>query len=499
LTLLTLLALIVSFAGGFFAVSLLWPQQVAEGNSFILRCSLAGGFGLGISSFLFFIWLRVAGTRNAFASTFVAPEVVVTACLGYLYYRRTFRASKIEQHSAPVDGPKFWTRVLAATFCLVLLFAVASFIYISLRIPHGEYDATSIWNLRARFLARGTSQWRNAFVDSLGIPHPDYPLLQPGAIARVWKYVGQEPLLVPILAAFLFTFSTVGLISSSLGLLRSSAIGYLGGIVLLGVNSFVPLGASQYADTAVGFFILAAIVLTAFYDASPTRNNIWFLVLAGAAAGFCAWTKNEGQLFLVLFLLVRLSSTLSRQGWRLSAREAAAVVAGLLPALVVLAYFKLAVIPENYYLLAGTHTSGPMQNFLEPGTIHQKLVDVSRYRLIAKTMANQIIHFGARSIGITAFLALYVLVMGVTKKSVVSVYTGIGLLVLMMAGYFAVYLTTPLNLAFQLQTSLSRLLLQLWPSAVFVLFMATSSTVHRSPARIATGVRAGNSSASRRN
>ena len=231
----------------------------------------------------------------------------------------------------------------------------------------------------------------------------------------------------------------------------------------------------EYADTAVGFFMLSTIVLIALYDSAPARNNLWFLVLAGAAAGFCASTKNEGQLFLLLFLFVRLSSALLRQGWRASAREASAIMAGLVPALIVLAYFKLAVTPENYYLLAGTHASGPMQNFLEPGTIHQKLVDVSRYRLIARTMANQIIHFGARNIGVTAFLAFYLIVVGVTKKSVVSVHTSVGLLVLMLAGYFAVYLTTPLNLAFQLQTSLSRLLLQLWPSAVFVLFMATSS------------------------
>jgi hypothetical protein len=472
---LLLSALLISYAGGFFAVSILWPAHSAARKALALKWSLAFGFGSGISSFLFFLWMCVAGTRNAFMSTFVVPEAVITTLLGYLYYRRCFRAPESKHNSGPAEGPRFWKRVLAATFCLVLLFSVASFVYISARNPHGEYDATSIWNLRARFLARGTAEWRTAFVDSLGIPHPDYPILQPATIARIWKYVGAEPLLVPILTAFLFTFSTVGLICSSLGLLRSSGIGFLGGIVLLGVNSFIPLGASQYSDTAVGFFMLATIVLLALYDALPTRNNIRFLVLAGAAAGFCAFTKNEGQLFLLLFLLVRLASVLLHKGWRASAREGVAIVAGLLPALIVLAYFKLAVTPANYYLLAGTHTSGPMQNFLEPGTIHQKLVDISRYRLIARSMANQIIHFGAKNVGVTPFLAFYLIVVGVTKKSVVSVHTGIGLLALMLAGYFAVYLTTPLNLSFQLQTSLSRLLLQLWPSAVFLIFMATSS------------------------
>ena len=91
-------------------------------------------------------------------------------------------------------------------------------------------------------------------------------------------------------------------------------------------------------------------------------------------------------------------------------------------------------------------------------------------------MANEIVHFGARTIGVTPFLALYLLLVGGYKKSILSVQIGILVLALMLVGYFAVYLTTPLDLAFQLETSLSRLLLQLWPSGVFIFFMATSPT-----------------------
>lgn len=155
--------------------------------------------------------------------------------------------------------------------------------------------------------------------------------------------------------------------------------------------------------------------------------------------------------------------------------ETKAMLTGVLPVLAVLACFKLAVAPADYYLLAGTSTSGPMRYFLEPGTISQKLADASRYGLIAKTMAKEIARFGGRAIGITPFLALYVLLVGAYKKSIRAVESSILVLILLLAGYFAVYVTTPLNLAFQLQTSLSRLLLQLWPSAVFLFFMATSS------------------------
>jgi hypothetical protein len=41
----------------------------------------------------------------------------------------------------------------------------------------------------------------------------------------------------------------------------------------------------------------------------------------------------------------------------------------------------------------------------------------------------------------------------------------------MAAGYFFIYVTTPQNLAWHIRTSLNRLLLHLWPSAVFVFFL----------------------------
>ena len=41
----------------------------------------------------------------------------------------------------------------------------------------------------------------------------------------------------------------------------------------------------------------------------------------------------------------------------------------------------------------------------------------------------------------------------------------------MLVGYFFVYMTTPIDLTFYLATSIDRLLLQLWPSALLALFL----------------------------
>lgn len=282
--------------------------------------------------------------------------------------------------------------------------------------------------------------------------------------------------MVPIVVAFLFTFSSVGLVCSSLTFLRNIRIGYLGGIVLLSVYSFVRVGAWQYADVVVGWFMLSTIVILGIYDASPDNQTRGLLVLVGASAGFCAWSKNEGQLFLLLVLTVRLSSLILDKDWKSLARQSTAIMYGVLPVLALLAYFKLAVAPANSWLSPDTSPAGhPIQYFVEPGTLAQKLTDLSRYWVIAKAMSNEILHLGGRTRGIIPLLLLYYILMRVKRDSLVTAKTGVPVLALMLAGYFCVYLVTPLELTFHLRTSLSRLLLQLWPSAVFAFFMATST------------------------
>lgn len=45
-----------------------------------------------------------------------------------------------------------------------------------------------------------------------------------------------------------------------------------------------------------------------------------------------------------------------------------------------------------------------------------------------------------------------------------------GAVALLFFGYFFVYVITPTDLAWQLESSLNRILLQLWPAAVVVCF-----------------------------
>lgn len=472
----------LSWLLGFFAVSLLWPFRYRR-RSFIIRCCLAFGCGSGISSALFFFWLCFAGAQGIHFSWYMLFELILVASLGLAYWRigtRTGQAQAEVLASEPeTDGKFSLEKLLPFIFGAVVLFSAGSFILQSLTNPHGQFDAVSIWNMRARFLARGADHWKSAFADSPSLPHIDYPLLLPATIARFWMYVGHEPVSVPAVAAFLFTFSCIGVLWSALALLRNNKVAHLGGIVLLGVNSFIVLGASQYADVVIAFFIVSSLALLALYDASgdEANANAGLLLLAGLTAGLCAWTKNEGLLFLTVLLTVRFVFSLTRKSWRSCGRELMLMIAGALPILIVLIYFKAVVAPENYYLKPGHYdANGPMQYFLDPSPLRTKLTDLSRYWVIAKAMTHEILYFGGQVLGMTPLLVLYVALVRLKRAALPGFLAGAAILCAMMAGYYFVFLTTPLRLEHQLSTALSRLVLQLWPGAVFVLFMGTSGS-----------------------
>ena len=145
--------------------------------------------------------------------------------------------------------------------------------------------------------------------------HTDYPLLLSGSIARCWTWLAGDPHWIPQLIAAAFTLLGAGLLTAGVGRLRGSNQGWLAGLSLLGTVLYLVRGASLYADVPLSFFILAALVLLALYDAGQ-RPSPGLLVLAGLSAALAAWTKNEGAMFLAIVLTVRTLLAWRRDGGR---------------------------------------------------------------------------------------------------------------------------------------------------------------------------------------
>jgi hypothetical protein len=259
-------------------------------------------------------------------------------------------------------------------------------------------------------------------------------------------------------------------------MIRGRISAMLGATALLATPAFIEQGTSQYADVPLSFFILASIALLCLHDdlaqgdlaqkdhAYATRCSR-LLALAGLAAGYAAWTKNEGLLFLCALVLARSLTLLrhkaSRGNWISAARRISPLVLATMPALLLIGCFKHFIAPPGDLFSSGA------------STLH-KLLEPSRYWAILRWYIKGFFRFGGWLLlpGTLLLIAYYV---AAGKEEHVEPQTGIRTsilaLALTLAGYFAVYLVTPYDIFWHLRFSLLRLFLQLWPSAIFVFFL----------------------------
>jgi 4-amino-4-deoxy-L-arabinose transferase-like glycosyltransferase len=350
----------------------------------------------------------------------------------------------------PRFSPIQWGMVGAAGAATI--FAAMSFINLTRALPLGAYDAWSIWNRAARFIYRDPGNWRTTLSPELyWANHADYPLLVPMNIAWGWRAVGGEVESVPMLQGALFTLASAGVMFISLGWVRSPAQGSLAALVLVATPFFVQTGSQMMSDVPLMFYILAACILVFL---ALARQELILLALAGLMAGLAGWTKNEG-LLLIAAIPVALILT-QRQGLR---SKLVYYFAGLLLPLVVIIYFKTLTPASDLF------TGGLRQ-------ITACLTDLSRYGTILSTLGRQLGSFGNWSISLPAGLLTYAIVVGRRRNSVpaAAALTIAAIILLQMLGYLAIYLITPYDLAWHLNTSLARLILQIFASALFLYF-----------------------------
>ena len=253
---------------------------------------------------------------------------------------------------------------------------------------------------------------------------------------------------------------------------RGMVSGLLAGMVLLGTVRFLRWGAAQYADIPLSFFFLATLALLMIRDEHRAQRDgmiaSQLLAIAGLTAALSAWTKNEGLVFLAVILSVQTVLVGRRNGIRRAVREGLTFLGGAFPVLALVVFLKSQAVHRNL-LVAG-------QGLTETT---DRLFDAARHITIAWTFLGstvQVIHAFAFIIPVSFFLLGRYRDAGNRTPGVVLPAGVIGL---MLAAYYGIYLTTPLELKAHLATSIDRLVLQLWPMAVFAVFMHL-----RSPADI---------------
>jgi hypothetical protein len=423
----------------------------------LLWCCLTFGMAVGVSSIIFFLGLATINDRGTMALVGPISASSATLVLALSAFRKRETLSLSPQKSDTLATPVWPKRILLALLLLVLACAVLQFVAMSRNVPHGFGDAYAIWNLRARFLHRSGADWAGAFTPKLAWSHVDYPLLLPACIACCWDALGSETTLVPQAIAMGFTFGAVLVIMAALGCVRGTSQAFLAGLVILGGGFFFGRGVSQYADVPLAFFIVAALSLIVIHDRMGNRSYR-LMAAAGLCAGFAAWTKNEGLLFLLCLSAALTLAGVLRNGWRQTARAVSAFAFGASPIIVIVILFKAFYAGQNDLM-----TEQAWQRTIE------RLLDPSRYVLISQHVVHQIKTVPGL---LAAALAIHCLLVGkIHRPSLPIAAVPLLCLAFMSIGYFLVYVTTPHDLAWHLETSLDRLLLHLFPAGVLALFL----------------------------
>lgn len=418
--------------------------------------TLGIGAGLGLTSL---IWFWTAWLMPGAWSVPVAAEVLLCAG-GLLLARRRWNAGAASMPAdSPVSGNTKWFVAMAG---VVAGLAVAAFLVFSRIAPHGEWDAWAIWNLRARFLFRTGSAWRDSFSPLLASSHPDYPLLLPLSVARSWFYSGSDQPVFPITVAFLFTFGTIALVGTALWRLRGAAQGALAAGTLLAAAGFIRAGATQYADVPLSFFAAGALLCLALAEREQRQGS---LLLAGFCAGLAAWTKNEGLLFAGALLVGRAAGLLKSGQARELGREALLLLAGAALPLAALGAFKIGLAPPTD-VVTGVASGG----------VGGRLADPGRIWLVLYTFGEQFWKLGNATISVVLLLPVAWFCLGRWKDaSPALLTTGLTTILLTLLGFAAVYLSSPNDLSWYMGTSLPRLLVQLWPLAVALFFLTVNA------------------------
>jgi hypothetical protein len=420
----------------------------------LLKYSLAAALGLGISSCIYFAGLLILTPSGSGLLLFDAGiHMGLIAGLAL-----TARLPSI-RHAAdpPPTGPSA-NPVVCYIFWASLMISILTLGIMALQSPYGGQDALGIWNIRARVLYKAQDSWLEDLA-TIG-HHPDYPLLLPSLVARSWFYFGRSAWWIPFLVQGLFLYSAISGLTALIAGLRGARQGLLAGLVLLGSPFLLRESAGLQADVAVACYFLFALALVSLKECCyPDRPGPE--AAAGLMAALAAWTKNEGLLFLLVLPAVRMLTLYCRSGLKIALRSISALAMGMLPVLVLLVYFKLHIAPVND-LVAGQ--SGP--------AILDRIADPSRYSQILAAFFKGMLAF-ERWQAYPLLLAIYMAMAGITRRPEARFAgsTILAVILTVLCGYFCVYLATPHDLHWHLRTALHRLLLQVWPATLLMVFL----------------------------
>jgi hypothetical protein len=433
--LLSLAALLPRLLLGFFIVHFIWNAM--DGRSLLVKLFLSAGVGFGVSSLFGFMWIWLGLPLMVYA---IFESILAIALIGWMFYAHRPHFQQLTEKPDLI-----WILILAAG---AFLFVINLAIY-GLQYPHGRPDAWINWNVVARFVYLGGTDWHATFLRQWD--HPDYPFFMAVANAITWVFLRGTSTWGPIAFHFTISLFTAGMLFAFIDLLRGFKQAALAAVIFMSLPFIVDQGMRQYADLLLAYLILAAGGLTLRYFQTKEAR---LALLIGFLVGLCGWAKNEGLAAILGFSLVWGLIVLKKEE-RFAFRN---YVLGLAFPLLVTVLFKLFLAPSNDLISA-------------QGSSFGKLLELERYAIIFKEAGVMLWNLGNTPISLIGLIILAALLVGRSVNRMPGMWM-IGVVIgLQLMIYFVIYLLTPLELTYHLRTSADRLYMHIFPMALLWFFI----------------------------
>lgn len=301
-------------------------------------------------------------------------------------------------------------------------------------------DVWAIWKLKATFIFRDPESWTNIFSPIIKDSHPEYPIFYPLCIVWGWVASKKETFIAPLLLTTLFSLAQIGLLTSFIN--QKKFILIILPLLLVSTPQWTGMAASQYADPIMAYHILCGFILMKI---AVNRRSDQLALLTGIVCGIGAFVKDEGLLF---FTIATLYFLITNKLLLLNFLKGSVIL------IILLIAFKL-------YSSSDSQTLSFNQIYLviENNLFLQRLKTTVFFMVRCMAKENYWIYGW--------FFCLSTLLL--CSKRLLAEYKAISAVILLqIIGYVAVYVFTPLELAYHLQTSVDRVLYQVYPTVAYL-------------------------------
>ena len=401
--------------------------------------------GLGFTSISF--WFYTIAT-NGYNSNYNIFEIGFIAII-YLYFRfkkknifSSSSNSSVSEVKKSENKRSLFNYMVIILFCLIAILSL----YKSLQFPDGRWDAIAMWNFRAKFLALGNENWNRMYFETFDYSHRDYPLFLPCIIARGYNYIGKIDTFIPMFFSWFFTIICFILPYLYLKKLKNKYLAVLTVCILSFSPTFINYGCVQYADTPLAMFVLLSLYEFILWN-EGNKNLPWIGMLF---AGLCIWTKNEGIPWFISYSLFVFYCLYKKDVYfTTSIKKFIKLVTALLPIFISVLFVRYFARSENDIVF------GLLDRL-------KQIFDIERYKIIMPyywLFFKQ--HFW------TLFIPIYLLTGFIDKKYNKYKYF-LHIILLMFLIYLFVYLVTPHDLFWHVDSSFDRIASVFLPSLLFL-------------------------------